>query len=75
MLYLCLSNKEKDMKTTTTKIQAEFIMELMNQGMSFELALEKSFDKVNEFLNSMIGNEFFNSVCFDKTKEIINGTN
>lgn len=61
------------MKSSTIKLQAEFIIELMNSGMSFELALEKSFSKVNGFLNEMKNNDFFNTLCFDKTKNIING--
>jgi hypothetical protein len=39
---------------TINKIRAEYIVESMNNGLSFELALEKSFNQINEFLNSLM---------------------
>ena len=49
-------------------IQAQFILESMNNGMSFELALKNSFNQVNEFLNKLMNNEEFNEKVF---KEVI----
>ena len=49
---------------TIDKIRAEYIVESMNNGLSFELALEKSFNQVNEFLNSLMNNTDFNELVF-----------
>ena len=52
-------------------LQAEFILELMNTGLSFEESLEKSFDKVNTLLNEMNNSEFFKESVFNNVKNII----
>ena len=49
---------------TIDKIRDEYIVESMNNGLSFELALEKSFNQVNEFLNSLMNNTDFNELVF-----------
>lgn len=49
---------------TINTIRAEYIVESMNNGLSFELALEESFNKVNEFLNSLMNNTDFNELVF-----------
>lgn len=49
---------------TINKIRAEYIAESMNNGLSFELALEKSFNQINEFLNSLMNNADFNELVF-----------
>ena len=54
---------------TINKIRAEYIVENMNNGLSFELALEKSFNQINEFLNSLINNEDFNELVFNNMKK------
>lgn len=54
---------------TINKIRAEFIIESMNNGLSFELALEKSFNQINEFLNLLMNNENFNELVFNKVKK------
>jgi len=54
---------------TINKIRAEFIIESMNNGLSFELALEKSFNQTNEFLNSLMNNENFNELVFNNIKK------
>ena len=46
------------------KIRAKYIVESMNNGLSFELALEKSFNQINEFLNSLMNNTDFNELVF-----------
>ena len=51
------------------KIRAEYIIENMNNGLSFELALEKSFNQINEFLNSLMNNEDFNELVFNNMKK------
>lgn len=51
-------------------IQAQFILESMNNGLSFELALEKSFNQVNEFLNKQLNNEEFNENVFKCLKNV-----
>ena len=51
-------------------IQAQFILESMNNGLSFELALEKSFNQVNEFLNKQLNNEEFNEKVFKCLKNV-----
>jgi len=51
------------------KIRAEYIIENMNSGLSFELALEKSFNQINEFLNSLMNNEDFNELVFNNMKK------
>ena len=50
-------------------IQAKFILDSMNNGLSFELALEKSFNQVNEFLNSLMNNENFNELVFNNVNK------
>lgn len=54
---------------TINKIRAEYIVESMNNGLSFELSLEKSFNQINEFLNSLINNEDFNELVFNNMKK------
>jgi hypothetical protein len=49
---------------TINKIRAEFIAESMKTGLSFELAVEKSFNQINEFLMSLINNSDFNEMVF-----------
>jgi|688.fasta_scaffold1091565_2 hypothetical protein len=51
-----------------TKIRAEYIAESMLKGMSFETALEKSFEQINAFLISLINNSDFNAIVFEKVK-------
>ena len=51
-------------------IQAQFILESMTNGLSFELALEKSFNQVNEFLNKQLNNEEFNEKVFKCLKNV-----
>ena len=51
------------------KIRSEYIVENMNNGLSFELALEKSVNQINEFLNSLMNNEDFNELVF---KNVLN---
>ena len=48
------------------KIRAEYILESMNNGLSFDLALEKSFNQINDFLSSLMNNEDFNESVFNK---------
>ena len=50
---------------TTNNIRAQFIAESMSKGMSFELALEKSFKQVNDFLMSLVNNPEFNRLVFE----------
>ena len=52
------------------KIQAQFILESMNNGLSFELALEKSFNQVNEFLHKQLNNEEFNEKVIKCLKNV-----
>ena len=51
---------------TINKIRAEFILESMNNGLNFDLALEKSFNQINEFLNSLMNNADFNELVFKR---------
>ena len=51
------------------KIRAEYIIESMNNGLSFEAALEKSFNQINEFLNSLMNNSDFNEKVFNNIKK------
>jgi len=49
---------------TINKIRAEYILESMNNGLSFEAALQNSFNQINEFLNKLIDNSEFNELVF-----------
>ena len=69
-VYICLSNKAKQKIEIMKTIQAQFILESMNNGLSFELALEKSFNQVNEFLNKQLNNEEFNEKVFKCLKNV-----
>ena len=66
-----ITTKTKEIMTTEkiNKIRSEYIVENMNNGLSFELALEKSFNQINEFLNSLMNNEDFNELVF---KNVLN---
>ena len=54
---------------TINKIRAEFIIESMNNGLSFELSLEKSFNQINEFLNKLSNDDDFNELVFNNIKK------
>ena len=69
-VYIYLSNKAKQKIEIMKTIQAQFILESMNNGLSFELALEKSFNQVNEFLNKQLNNEEFNEKVFKCLKNV-----
>ena len=69
-VYICLSNKAKQKIEIMKTIQAQFILESMNNGLSFELALEKSFNQVNEFLNKQLNNAEFNEKVFKCLKNV-----
>ena len=54
---------------TINKIRAEYILDSINNGLSFEDAVTKSFNQINEFLNSLMNNEDFNELVFNNIKK------
>lgn len=54
---------------TINKIRAEYILDSMNNGLSFEDAVTKSFNQINEFLNSLMNNTDFNELVFNNIKK------
>jgi len=65
-LYLYKKKIELMTSEKINKIRAEYILESMNNGLSFDLALEKSFNQINDFLSSLMNNEDFNESVFNK---------
>lgn len=54
---------------TINKIRAEYILDSMNNGLSFEDAVTKSFNQINEFLTSLMNNSDFNELVFNNIKK------
>jgi len=54
---------------TINKIRAEYILDSMNNGLSFEDAVTKSFNQINEFLTSLMNNADFNELVFNNIKK------
>jgi len=54
---------------TINKIRAEYILDSINNGLSFEDAVTKSFNQINEFLTSLMNNADFNELVFNKIKK------
>lgn len=54
---------------TINKIRAEYILDSMNNGLSFEDAVAKSFNQINEFLTSLMNNADFNELVFNNIKK------
>lgn len=46
------------------KVRARFIIESMNNGLTFELALQKSFNQLNDFLLKLTNDIEFNELVF-----------
>lgn len=51
-------------ETILNEIRAKFIVESMNNGLSFELALNKSFNQINNFLEKLTNDNEFNELVF-----------
>lgn len=54
---------------TINKLRAEYILDSMNNGLSFEDAVTKSFNQINEFLTSLMNNADFNELVFNNIKK------
>jgi len=54
---------------TINKIRAEYILDSINNGLSFEEAVTKSFNQINEFLTSLMNNADFNELVFNNIKK------
>jgi len=54
---------------TINKIRAEYILDSMNNGLSFEDAVTKSFNQINDFLTSLMNNVDFNELVFNNIKK------
>lgn len=65
-----LKQKTNIMTTETiNKIRAEYILDSMNNGLSFEDAVIKSFNQINDFITSLMNNVDFNELVFNNIKK------
>jgi hypothetical protein len=62
---------QENLNKETLKIQAQFIIENINKGMSFEEATEKSFLDMNIFLNRIRNSQEFKNLVSDNILAIL----
>lgn len=54
---------------TNATIMAQFIAQSMQSGISFEDAVELSFNQTNNFLMGLVNNQDFNQKVFEQVKK------